>query len=238
LAADGAGKLHVVWHDYRYEHAGQYEIFHKMLDGGTWGPDERLTRSDGHSRRASVEAGDSGLVFVIWADNRDGNSEIYYKRFKGTTWEADVRLTDASGESLFPSTALDGEGRLHVVWWDDRDGNTEIYYKLRDPGVVSGMDRPGPTGHNGLRLTVLPNPVRGHAGFRLSRVAGKSVSIAVYDISGRLVWRHTGEPGGGETYGVDWPGTDRAGRRVAPGVYFVRAGGGSLKATAKVIMLK
>jgi hypothetical protein len=238
LAAGPCGHIHVVWSDIRYEYEGQYEVFHREFDGSSWGQQERLTRATGESYEASVAAGDSGMAFVVWADSRDGNNEIYYKRFNGLSWEADVRLTWNSQESRRPSTATDDAGRLHVVWWDDRDGNCEVYHKLRDPSTVSGWeDRPVPAG-TALRVNVSPNPVRGPVGISFGPASTPDVSLYIYDILGRLVWRldATVEPQG--TQHIVWPGTDTSGRRVAPGVYFARAASGRRVASAKLVVLK
>jgi hypothetical protein len=228
----------VVWSDIRYEYEGQYEVFYRGFDGAAWGPEERLIRATGDSHEASVAAGDSGMAFVVWADHRDGNSEIYYKRFNSLSWEADVRLTWSSGESRRPSAATDDEGRLHVVWWDSRNGNSEIYYKLRDPWTVSDLEnRPVPVS-SALRVFVSPNPARGRIGISLVAASSPISSLSIYDIAGRLVWKHDAEAGLEGQYSVEWLGTDTSGCRVAPGVYFARVASDRQMATAKVVVLK
>jgi len=238
LAAGPGGEVHAVWSDIRYEHEGQYEVFYRKFDGASWGPEERLTRDTGDSHEVSVAASDSGMAFVVWAEHQDGNGEIYYKRFNGLCWEAGVRLTWDPAESRRPSAAADNTGRLHVVWWDGRDGNCEVYYKLRDPWAVSGLEDGAVPMRTALRMNISPNPVRGPATISLAPLLAPETCFSIYDITGRLVWKHKVES---EPYGVgriSWPGTDTSGRRVAPGVYFARAASGKQAATAKLVVLK
>jgi hypothetical protein len=60
----------------------------------------------------------------------------------------------------------------------------------------------------------------------------------VYDVSGRLVSELISEPKPAGEYLVRWDGTDSGGRRVASGVYFVRAIVGPDVFERKVIRLK
>jgi hypothetical protein len=100
-----------------------------------WEPDVRLTYCDSASWTTpnnawSIAADTSGIVHVVWWDERDGNNEIYYKRStdSGSSWSQDIRLTYDSSDAWSPSISVSGE-MVHVVWADERDGNGEIYYK-------------------------------------------------------------------------------------------------------------
>jgi len=72
-----------------------------------------------------------------------------------------------------------------------------------------------------------PNPFGPSTSVRFDLFRREHVQLAIYDVAGRLVRRvtdRTMEPG---SYDVVWDGTDEAGRRAAPGVYFsvLRSGG-------------
>jgi hypothetical protein len=120
--------VHAVWRDTR---DGNYEIYYKRStdNGGTWGPDKRLTSNADYSFNPVVAVSGSN-VHVVWFDNRSGNYEIYYKRStdNGGTWGTDIRLTDDPGSSFHPCVAVSGSN-VHVAWRDERDENMEIYYK-------------------------------------------------------------------------------------------------------------
>jgi len=71
-------------------------------------------------------------------------------------------------------------------------------------------------------LRVFPNPFRGST--RIEARGGDEV--AVYDVTGRRVrnWRSASAPSALGVLAVEWDGTDRAGRRLPAGIYFVKAG--------------
>jgi flagellar hook assembly protein FlgD len=63
------------------------------------------------------------------------------------------------------------------------------------------------------------------------------VSVSIYDVRGRLVrCMHTGPVDG--TVRIDWDGTDRSGRSVSSGIYFIRAQAGPAVATKKAILVR
>jgi len=95
-----------------------------------------------------------------------------------------------------------------------------------DPGVGLAQGR--------IALSVTPNPARGAVALRgtwLDTASGTpatgpvSARFRVFDASGRLV-RDLGEVGrardSGAPFVVTWDRLDRAGRRVAPGLYFAQ----------------
>ena len=67
--------------------------------------------------------------------------------------------------------------------------------------------------------------------------AGK-VSLAIYDVSGRLIdTLESGNRAAGEHL-IRWDGRDNRGERVASGVYFYRLTAGDFVATRKLVLLK
>jgi len=159
-----------------------------------WEPDRRLTYDDTisyTSSNKSLAVGSTGVVHVVWRDNRDGNTEIYYKRSTdaGATWDsADTRLTYNPYISEDPVIASGGS-IVHVVWEDSRDGNFEIYYKRStDSGATWSSD---------LRLTNAP-------GYSFIP------DLSVFDSLIHLVWRDDRDGNWGIYYkrstdaGVSW----------------------------------
>lgn len=82
-----------------------------------------------------------------------------------------------------------------------------------------------------------PNPFRGTATLRFDLPAPGRVSIAVYGTDGRRVRDlvDDGFPAG--RHAAHWDGTDRAGRAVAPGIYFARVEAGGARATLRLVRL-
>jgi len=85
-----------------------------------------------------------------------------------------------------------------------------------------------------------PNPARGEARFRVEAGGGAGrVEVAVFDVAGRRVralWRGT-PPAAGGAQALAWDGRDDDGRRLAPGVYYVRAAAGSGRSALQRLVL-
>ncbi|MBU1599332.1 T9SS type A sorting domain-containing protein, partial [bacterium] len=62
-----------------------------------------------------------------------------------------------------------------------------------------------------------PNPAKGSTEFFFPDDAG-DVKVEVYTLSGDLVWENTGKGGSGHN-SIEWPCTNKAGRKVGTGLY-------------------
>ncbi len=148
LAADEAGRVHLVW---REEQDGNPEIYYKRSpDGGvSWSPAIRLTNASGRSQNPSIAlSGDT--VVVAWWDERTGVHQIWYKQSydSGMTWQPDIQVTFSSGGGAHCSLAV-WESTRHIVYVDGRDGNSEVYY-------TRSLDA-GATWLTPVRLSALPH---------------------------------------------------------------------------------
>ena len=72
-----------------------------------------------------------------------------------------------------------------------------------------------------------PNPASAGVALRMSLAAPGAVELNLYDVGGGFVRSLANGPFDSGVHEIRWDGSDGAGRRVAPGVYFVvlRAGG-------------
>jgi photosystem II stability/assembly factor-like uncharacterized protein len=84
-------------------------------------------------------------------------------------------------------------------------------------------------------LVARPNPFTGHTTFRFSRALGDVARLEIFDVQGRLVRRLQTNRVSGESV---WDARDASGRRVAPGVYLVRAMGDETVATERVVYVR
>lgn len=132
LGVDGAGNIHIVWHDDR---DGNGEIYYTKLDnsGDTLVEDTRLTSASGSSGYPSLGVDSSGNVHIAWYYNGYYGG-IYYTKLDndGNTVVNDTRLTSVSNYGLEPSLGLDSSGNIHIAWVDWLAGNHEIYYTKLD----------------------------------------------------------------------------------------------------------
>jgi photosystem II stability/assembly factor-like uncharacterized protein len=84
-------------------------------------------------------------------------------------------------------------------------------------------------------LVARPNPFTGHTTFRFSRARDDVARLEIFDVQGRLVRRLETNRASGESV---WDARDASGRRVAPGVYLVRAMGDETVATERVVYVR
>jgi hypothetical protein len=83
-----------------------------------------------------------------------------------------------------------------------------------------------------------PNPFNPQTAIRFTLDARESVTLAVYDVSGRLVRTLVSGTRNVGAHSVTWDGRDNAGATVGSGVYFYRLDAGKFSATRKMILLK
>ena len=84
--------------------------------------------------------------------------------------------------------------------------------------------------------TPWPNPFRTHLAIRYSLAVDGPVSLAVHDITGRMVRLLCVSRAKRGAYNVSWDGRDNAGRVLAAGVYFCRFSAGDYRATEKLVL--
>ncbi|MEO0190981.1 MAG: T9SS type A sorting domain-containing protein, partial [candidate division WOR-3 bacterium] len=96
-------------------------------------------------------------------------------------------------------------------------------------------------------LEAYPNPFRKEiqirfmmhdTGNRTQDKVGQGFSLAIYDVSGRVVKSFSRLTVNGERSTVVWDGSDNSGRKLPSGVYFVRLNADHHSATKKVILIE
>lgn len=118
--------------------------------------------------------------------------------------------------------------------WGIIDAWAAIHYD----GSGVGGNRPPIADRPGLSLSCRPNPSRSGVMLVFELPRAGTALVTVHDVAGRLVRLLPAVrlPAGGGA--VRWDGRDRAGRRVASGVYCCRLAVGGATATAKVVLLR
>ena len=176
--------------------------------------------SIGHDMMLIID-GDPSLSF---------NLNSYYELIPGKEGEGIVNY-------LLPALTP-GIHTAEFKVWDIQNNSTTYEFEFE---VVEGL-KPYL-----LELTATPSPAREQVEFHLFHNRPESqltVGIMVYDMMGRLQWKHQ-ETGASElfkSYTVTWDLTNNRGGRLRPGIYIYRAAissGGSKEATdaKKLIIL-
>ena len=83
-----------------------------------------------------------------------------------------------------------------------------------------------------------PNPFNPTTTLRFAVPRAGSVTLAVYDVTGRRVATLADGPYGAGEYSFTWHGVDDSGRSVGSGIYFARMSAGEFSAVRKMVLLK
>jgi hypothetical protein len=116
------------------------------------------------------------------------------------------------------------------------DPRNSIYKRVQVASVdVTPFPVPGPP----VSLSVGPNPARVSSRLRVQLGAATSerIEVTIYDSAGRAIRMLGPSRPGATTMDVLWDLRDRSGRRVASGLYFVRARVGPSHEERSVVVL-
>ncbi len=144
---DSAGRLVILYEDFKGDRRDFEDldgppadqpfalVLTQSTDGGqTFSPGVEVERDVVASRRfvaflpsfPSLAAGPGGVLYVSWADGRNGDDDVFLRRSTdvGRTWSAPMRVNDnrmRDGTSQYlPRVAVAGDGRVDIVFLDRR----------------------------------------------------------------------------------------------------------------------
>ncbi len=167
IAADGSGRVLVVWEDLRTP-LSQVRASRSQSRGASWPSDGQRVDNDvvdGDSMDPVVAYRPGGRAFVAWADTSRGAHDIYVNTSGngGGSWGAVAqRVSDGTAgaaTSSKPRVAVSATGaRVYVVWEDRRNGSQrDIYFNQSlDDGVTwnipdNRVDEASPAGASDAR---------------------------------------------------------------------------------------
>lgn len=154
---------------------------------------------------------------------------------------AGVTLTDSvltlpaassqpSRSAWFQAVATDAAARRDTAWFHLVDPS-------KPPALVTGVP---PRASDALALAAFPSPARGAATLRFTLPRASSVSLAVFDLSGRRV-RRLLDPATSLAAGeqqVRWDGRDDRGAPVGAGVYFAALESDGATRLRRIVLLE
>jgi len=113
-----------------------------------------------------------------------------------------------------------------TYYWSQNSDAIDVYQNV--VGSREGMIlKPG-----SVVLQSFPNPFKDKIEFLLAASDVGGVEFRVYNISGELVAQFVNE----SSCNLVWYGTDNSGKKLSPGVYFVRISGTNIDLTEKVVI--
>lgn len=162
LDIDGAGRIHVVWYDFRDSNNGlviNHGVFYRKIsqDGVALTNETRITfASPASSPDAAVDT--DGNVHVVFDDDRYASFDIFYTLLDndGVTLVDDRNISPKDdNESRFPRIALSDSRVVDAVWQDAAgetwsihysaityDGALEVYDQAITDGNLGNATRP------------------------------------------------------------------------------------------------
>ena len=172
------------------------------------------------------------LPHGIWAADLNGDGELdlvtansgasdvsVFRNLGGGTFEEPISIPTGTTPYAVVGGDWNADGLVDLATVNRTSGDLSLLLN----GVVTdaGPAVPGAPLATGIR-EVGPNPFRERATIRFALSRPGRVEIRVYDVRGRTIAPlfEGALPGGFHT--TTWDGRDRAGRRVAAGVYFLR----------------
>ncbi len=134
IVIDSSGRASVAWMDWR---AMNYDIyFSQNSSDNSWSTSVKVNTdsSAADQYNPSLAVDQTGNLYIVWADERNGHSDIYFSyRPVNGQWGANVKVNDDIGttEQRLPTLAIDEAGTVYVVWEDKRNGDSDIYFSQR-----------------------------------------------------------------------------------------------------------
>src|SRR5262249_34478324 len=113
----------------------------RRFDGKAWQPPIDVTDGGLDVWRPTVAVDGKGVVWVAWAQQREGDWEIYRRGYtppgpKGGDgkWSDIVRVTDAPGSDFHVVAATDSKGAVWLAWQAWRRDNYDIWVAAQKEG--------------------------------------------------------------------------------------------------------
>jgi len=167
--------------------------------------------------------------------------------------EATYGPNGASNDAVLTNTTVNGNGKnagvvlcgfsFADVRDDDQNGISDRAKFFRDITLCVGNSpfaqvTPVARALNSSLVQNYPNPFNPQTTIAFSLSARGRISLAIYDVSGRIVRTLANETRAAGAYELTWDGRDDRGQAVASGVYFYRLVAPEFTQTKKMVLLK
>lgn len=184
----------------------------------------------------------SGSTYYFSLRTLSGTTPIQFQIFpptNGATWYPGQgwASTPFNVPQTLQFTAINTGWHPIVVYRrSGTDAGTELVYDFRWSNSTM-LDAPEPGGTLSL-AGAIPNPIRGHGRIHYVLPAAGTMSLGIYDVSGRLIRELMSGPQPAGAQSVEWNGTGADGARVGAGLYWARLRFGGQMRTQRIALVR
>ncbi len=235
VASNTSSKFIVVWEDYNSPRG----IYGQWYDTTGTPIDSNFKISESTSAyKPEVACDSAGKTVVTWYDNRDGNNNIYAQRYNadhspnGENYKVSNEVEGLNPGQYHPDVTTNGN-RICYVWYDARQQKGyDIIGKVTDWEFVSIEEIANYKLQN-AKLEIHPNPIIQSMSISYYLPTKATVSLKIYDVSGRIVKTLINEEKTAGNYNVSFDA-----KKLATGIYFAKFKTGDCKITKKILLIK
>jgi hypothetical protein len=238
---DGTNYL-VVWEDWRY-YQDSADIYGARVDtsGSVLDPNGFIITSAPRHQGSPAVAFDGRNYIVVWEDKRNGSYyDIYGAKLDTSGYVIDTFvLSTQAAHQRMPTLAMGATDQVLVAYssWTSYINNCpahtfRIWGKFH-PFVGINEEVTHAAQSVGINLWIHPNPVRTKCSIVYTLAADSEVTIAVFDVTGRVVREIVSGRQHAGTYRKTVEMSD-----LAQGVYFVRIESQSGSVVEKITLIK
>jgi len=163
-----------------------------------------------------LEGGKTYSVNLDASAGVDARAELFQSQGGGVWWPRTASVYSSAGHGSYVAPVSDVYGLVVV----NRNCGTGTY----DIGIYeagAAVDGAAPPSASGIEA-IAPNPARGTMRLAYALDGRAAASFEALDMAGRVVWRQEDAERDAGRWSLEWRGLDAQGRRLPPGLYFVR----------------
>ena len=139
VAVDGEGRVWVVW-SARVE--GNFDIYARAREGGSWSAVQRVTRAAGPDLAPVATTASDGAVWIAWQGYRD-SFDVLAARQAGTRFGPEQRVSTSDANDWAPAIAAGPSGEVAVSWDSYDKGDYDVFVRrMRADGSRIRMQTP------------------------------------------------------------------------------------------------
>jgi hypothetical protein len=206
------------------------DIYITIYDGSNWSAPLNLSNTVNPSGYSSLAIDSLDNLYVVWSEKTAAmNREIYYRYYNGFTWSNITNLSQNSQSSDVPKLSNPVKSNcIDLIWVNDYINPISQVLYLTLPFV--GLEDITKSDVTVVDVHVHPNPYKHTITIKYSLTASDLITIAVYDICGRLVGNIRSGVSPAGNYQITWTAS-----ALPAGVYFIEIVG-SVRSTVKKII--